>query len=342
MSDQLDRAVTQINQSVDEKLETGLTAIQQRLEQRLESSQRLKTPSKGNEKATPNLAETSKGKGKAPPSPAETEHSSLVWADRMSEEDGEVSGDEDLIPPPAKKTKLELSEETKKLVKKSFSIPLSNPERRETKCRAPPLDLPETRCPRLDPLFKTGESKFGGNSEAKQVDNDLQKVQALMLDVAAPLLQLRSCVELGEEQSLPRDPAEMVDDALKLLGNAISSTSKIRRKRVLKACNPDIQDLAEEESLFQEAGPNLFGQDFEKKMKERAEAVKILSKSQGPKSRKFFRGGRHSQAQRGGGSSFRGGRVQYPQGYHNPFGYRGGYQSYSHAARTGAPKKNKQ
>ena len=30
-----------------------------------------------------------------------------------------------------------------------------------------------------------GESKFGGNSEAKQVDNDLQKIQALMLDVAA-------------------------------------------------------------------------------------------------------------------------------------------------------------
>lgn len=41
-----------------------------------------------------------------------------------------------------------------------------------------------------------------------------------------------------------------MDDALKLLKNVISSTSKIRR-RVLKACNPDIQDLAEEESLFQ-------------------------------------------------------------------------------------------
>ena len=113
----------------------------------------------------------------------------------------------------------------------------------------------------------------------------LQKIQALMLDVAASLLQLKSCVE---EEEPPRDPAEMLDDALKLLGNTIASTSKIRRKRVLKACNPDIQDLADEENLFQEAGPNLFGTEFKKKMKERAESVKILQRSQGQRSRKFF------------------------------------------------------
>lgn len=238
MEEKLDNTVTQINQSVDQKLESGLATIQRRM-------------------------------------------------------DGEL--------PSAKKLKLQVSEETKELVKISFTSTLSYPERKETKGRAPDLDLPETRCPKLDALFKTQESKFSGNADAKQVDNDLQKLQALMLDVAAPLLELKGFTE-QESKILHRPPEEAIDDALKLLGNAFSQTSKVRRKRVLKACNPDIQDLAEEESLFKEAGPDLFGPEFEKKMKERAESVKILSKSQGTSnSKKFFRGGRHSQAQRGGG-----------------------------------------
>ena len=54
----------------------------------------------------------------------------------MSEEDGEVS-EEDLMPPSAKRSKLVVSEKTKELVKKSFSTSLFNPERRETKGRAP-------------------------------------------------------------------------------------------------------------------------------------------------------------------------------------------------------------
>ena len=318
LDDKLDDTVAQINQSVDQKLESGLADIQQRLEQKLESDQRVRTPSsKG--KATPTPAETGKGKGKAPPTPAESGHTSRTWADIMSDEEGEASDEE----PPAKRPKLMVSEETRQVVKKAFRTSLSNTERKETKGRAPDLDLAETRCPRLDPLFKTGESKFAGNSDAKQVDNDLQKVQALMLDVTAPLLELKGFVEAEEGTPLSRHPSETVNDALKLLGNAIASTSKIRRKRVLKACNPNIQDLAEEESLFEEAGP---GPKFETKMKERAESVKILSKSQqGQGQRKFFRGGHHSHGQRG---------VASPQGEAE----RGGY-SYSQAAQGSFQKK---
>ena len=97
--------------------------------------------------------------------------------------------------------------------------------------------------------------------------------------------------------------------AICLLGNAIGQTSKICRKGVLRTCNPNIQDLTEEEKLFADALPNLFGSEFEKKMKERAESVKILAKSQIPSSQSgslVFHGGHHSQAQRGGGPSFRG------------------------------------
>ena len=201
LDDKLDDTVAQINQSVDQKLESGLADIQQRLEQKLESDQRVRTPSsKG--KATPTPAETGKGKGKAPPTPAESGHTSRTWADNnmSDEEEGEASDEE----PPAKRPKLMVSEETRQ---KAFRTSLSNTERKETKDRAPDLDLAETRCPRLDPLFKTGESKFAGNSDAKQVDNDLQKVQALMLDVTAPLLELKGFVEAEEGTPSQDTPA---------------------------------------------------------------------------------------------------------------------------------------
>lgn len=148
----------------------------------------------------------------------------------------------------------------------------------------------------------------------------------MVLDVAALILELKAAVESGQE-NLTRDPGEILDDAICLLGNAVGQTSWIRRKRVLKTCNPNIQDLAEEERLFLEALPNLFGAEFEKKMKERAESVRILSKSQAHSSQsgsRVFRGGHHSQAQRGGGPPFRGGRDHYSGKFRNPFSYRGG------------------
>ena len=108
-----------------------------------------------------------------------------------------------------------------------------------------------------------------------------------MLDVAAPLLQLKTLSEQGDDRG-SRNPGNIIDDAIKLLENAISNASTIRRKRVLKACNQHIQGLAEEETLFREAAPNLFGPSFEKKMKDRAESVKILAKSQLQSARRFF------------------------------------------------------
>jgi len=78
-------------------------------------------------------------------------------------------------------------------------------------------------------------------------------------------------------------------------------------------------------NTFEKAVPNLFGSNFEAKMKERAESVKILARSQSQKSSahgssQFFQGHHHSLAQRGGGLSNRRGRIHYPQGnFRNPF-----------------------
>ena len=69
-------------------------------------------------------------------------------------------------------------------------------------------------------------------------------------------------------------------NALQLLGKAVCQTSRIRRKRVLKICNPDIANMAKREEFFMESAPFQFGDGFETKMKERAEVVKVLHKSQ--------------------------------------------------------------
>ena len=109
------------------------------------------------------------------------------WAERMRDED--VSDEE--AQPQAKKAKTELvSEETREVVQKAFTTTLTNAARKETCSRAPYLELPFTRCPKLDSLLRTSELRFNINTDAKQADTDLQKVQALMLDVAAPLLEL--------------------------------------------------------------------------------------------------------------------------------------------------------
>ena len=117
-----------------------------------------------------------------------------------------------------------------------------------------------------------------------------------------------------------------VTDTLQLLENAVSQTSKIRRKRILKTCNPDITNLADKQELFQDAAPNLFGDGFELKMKERAEAVRVLHKGQSRQTqRQFFRGNCYPQAQRGGNNGYCGGRARYtpmgnrptfPQAFH--------------------------
>ena len=126
------------------------------------------------------------------------------------------------------------------------------------------------------------------------------KHQSHTLPREKPIVELLQALEQDPEGSkMDRPPEEVLRDTLRLLGNAVHQTSWMWRKRVL---NPDIQDLADNEEIFKEAAPNLFGENFEKKMKV---AVKILSKSQsqsGTSSRSFFQNSHPSQAQRGGGS----------------------------------------
>ena len=305
LNQSIETACKVIHQSVDRKLEVAISSINQKVDE-----------------LAANQLPHQRGAGTSSPQ---------SWADRMDRRDrGDVSPplddgtvhwpDSDEEEPPRKSRKISVSEETKELIKSAFCKSLPNATRKETRNRCPVPDVPYTRCPRVDPMFKTPDSRFSSNTDAKQIDNDLQKVQAFTLDVAAPLLELAEAAGSGPDVMLSREPKEMVHDALRLLGNAVAQTSKVRRKRILKVCNQDIQDLADEEDLFLESSPNLFGKEFEKQMKERAESVKLLNKSQQRSSsqsggKQFFRGSRPLQTQRGGGLSYRGGRARF-----NPMG----------------------
>ena len=197
-----------------------------------------------------------------------------------------------------------LPEENAALVASAFTAVLSNEERKRVRSASPFPDLVQTRCPRLDPLFSSSKIP----KETKALDKELAKVQALVHDPIAPLAKfLKNFHSITPEMAY-----EVLKDTIVLLGNASGHISQLRRRKVLKAINPELVDLAGE-NHFSSSAPNLFGPGFEKVMKERAESVKLLEAAKpGPSSSKrFFRGGRSTVPPRGGGQFSRG--RQWPR-----------------------------
>ena len=76
---------------------------------------------------------------------------------------------------------------------------ISNGERHRIKSRCPVSVLDQTRCPKINPMFKVSDSKFASSSKTKKVDEDIQRIQAMMLDVTGPLLELLQMSESQEE-----------------------------------------------------------------------------------------------------------------------------------------------
>ena len=228
------------------------------------------------------------------------------WADRQdqapdtaihwSDEEGEGDGESSAL------GTIKLSEYSESLLSSSFTTTLPNVERRKIRNAFPTPEVQQTRCPRLDSIFKSSSIK----SEVKTCDAELARVQAFVLDPVVPLTNMLHHLE-NEEYSV-EDARSDLTDALRLLGNASAQISRIRRKKVIKALNPDIQDLAEEDELYKCAAPYLFGTGFEQRMKDRAESIKLLTKAKAPPPKKFFRAGRSTVPRGGGGRYNRGGR----------------------------------
>ena len=123
----------------------------------------------------------------------------------------------------------------------------------------------------------------------KTADAELARLQAFVLDPLEPLTTVLHAMEEGGEALSLEEAQAAISDAMKLLGNASSQISWLRRKRILKAVNPEIQGLAEDD-LFTTAAPDLFRQGSEQKMKEWAESMKLLSAATKPPTtpNKFF------------------------------------------------------
>ena len=99
-------------------------------------------------------------------------------------------------------------------------------------------------------------------------------MHAFVLDLVGPLVQL---LELCQSGIMEQDEAILtLFVAITLLGNTSPQISRLRRKKVLKELNADIQDLANKEDIFKEAAPKPFGNGFERIAKEMAEAEKLL------------------------------------------------------------------
>ena len=121
-----------------------------------------------------------------------------------------------------------------------------------------------------------------------------------MLDAVAPLTHI---LEENQKGALtPEVATKATKVALGLLGNAAAHQAKERRKNVLKDMNKDVMPLAEEDDQFKDAAPLLFGEGFEKKMKDHVDAVRCIRKS-GRATESHFRRGRPQSFgyHRGGG-----------------------------------------
>ncbi len=209
----------------------------------------------------------------------------------------------------------ELSETSRSLVQSAFSAPLSNTERRKIRTQYSHSGLPQTRCPKLDPVFKSAS----GKAETKTADAELARIQSFVLDPVGPLLHLLERFQAADDDNplAVEDAAHDIQEALRLIGNTSMQISTVRRKKVLKALNPEIQDLATEGRHFRDAAPQLFGSGFEKVMKDRAESIQILQKASKTASnsgqsypKKFFQKGRPTAPQRGGGQNSQGRRQK--------------------------------
>ena len=118
--------------------------------------------------------------------------------------------------------------------------------------------------------------KSNVSKETKDADALAAKLQTLCMDVVAPLVHILEEVRKGT--LTPKVATKVAKIALSLLGNASAHQAKERMKTIL---NRDILPLAEEDDMFKEAPPLLFGDGFEKKMKEHIEAVCCLQKTTG-------------------------------------------------------------
>ena len=206
-----------------------------------------------------------------------------------------------------------IQESTSAFLDLAFGLrkPVDNKTRKtwESKFRVPECDT--TRCPKLDTIIEDVVKK-----DAIDEDKELSRLQNFFLDAVGPLVA--AFEELGKEEPDADRTCAAVQQALLFLGNASTHLSHVRRTKILKRLNRDVQSLAKDAD-FSKAAPYLFGEGIEQKIKDRVEAVRVLRRTTTEfKPKNFFQRG-SSQGSGLGRSRFQP-QSRY-QPYPNPRGF---------------------
>lgn len=222
-----------------------------------------------------------------------------LWADRPPIE--QPNYDEVIVFPDDYDDELEgnsklfsVSESTEKLLRDSFTKGVSNPARKQWRERYGDPRCVQTRIPKMDKMVRDRL-----RPDTAKTDRSLARLQALAMDAVGPLT---SIVDKGEKRTLTADEAiAAAKQALKFLGNTAVQFSRERRKRAITDMNPKLTDLADVDSIYEKAAPQLFGDQFAAEAKNREDQLKCLDRASGRGRSQNFQHGRPPTFRRGGG-----------------------------------------
>ena len=113
----------------------------------------------------------------------------------------------------------------------------------------------------------------------------------MTLDAVGPLTTI---VEQAEANMLTMEGAlAAARIAMKFIGNASVQISQERRKKAIMDMNPKLVDMAESDTIFEDAAPNLFDDKFAKEAKDREDQLRCLDRASGRgRNNQHFRYGR--------------------------------------------------
>ena len=164
------------------------------------------------------------------------------------------------------------SEELSALLNVCFVKPLSGFDKREIVRSCPRPDVDCVYTPVLDKFLPDLVPK------CKSEDKVLRKTQDLLLDVAGPIAMSYEMVWQAKENSQSLDLSTLLScltRSLQLLGNVNNHVSAKRRAQVLSKIGPKYASLSNES--WETNGKELFGQQFEQRLKQRSETAKAIS-----------------------------------------------------------------
>ena len=320
---------TEENQSAQpsSEFERSIVLTLERMNQRLdELSSRVGLPN--SDSTQPVTASTTPQSSPAPVASGTRRNWADIPVDEMPDLSVPVLWDED--PEEGTGSLLQVSETTGKALRTAFTRPLSNQARLQVRKPYAFPNVEATKCPKLDPVAKQLLQK-----EQKQADASLARLQTMVLDALASMVQIVEGLQKGDMSN--DQAADAAKAALTLLGNASAHISRERRKKAILCLNKRVHPLAEEEEVFADAAPLLLGKAFENKMKEHLESLKCLASSREREDMKNFQRGHSHYPPRGSGNFRRGGGNQ--QRRFQPYKDRKGKENFHNFQRKQGKKE---